>query len=497
MMNKKEQTTMYFVTGSQHLYGDEVLKEVAANSSQIATSLNNSPHIPVSVTYKGVVTSQEEIIAVCEMANNDSSCVGLIFWMHTFSPAKMWVRGIGLLNKPFCHLHTQFNREIPWKTIDMDYMNTHQSAHGGREFGFVVSRMKKYRHVVVGHYAEKDVQEEVGMFSRAALAYHEAKNLKVARFGDNMRQVAVTEGDKVAALETFGFQVDGFGIGDLVDVINEIDEKSVNNLVKVYMSEYEIDGDISNSTFKTALYNEAKIELGLRSFLDTNGYKAFTTTFEDLHGLPQLPGLAVQRLMADGYGFGAEGDWKTSALLRISKVLATGKEGGTSFMEDYTYNFSEEGDTVLGAHMLEVCPSIADKKPILRVRPLGIGGKDDPVRLIFKAKTGNALNATLLDMGHRFRLLVNTLKSVEVPHELPLLPVAHVLWRPEPNLKVSAQAWIYAGGAHHSVFSMAVSPKELEILASMWNIEFVLIDEHTNVRDFNKELMYNEAIYRT
>ncbi len=495
-MKKTEQATIYFVTGSQHLYGDDVLKEVAANSAHIASSLNDSDFIPVPVSYKGVVTSQEDIIGVCEMANNDPHCVGLIFWMHTFSPAKMWVRGIGLLHKPFCHLHTQFNREIPWKTIDMDYMNTHQSAHGGREFGFVVSRMKKYRHVVVGHYQDTDVQQEVGMFTRVALAYDEAKNLKVARFGDNMRQVAVTEGDKVAALEQFGFQVDGFGIMDLVDVIDTIEEEKVTSLVETYKKEYEIDGDFSNPAFKQALYNEAKIELGLRSFLDDGGYKAFTTTFEDLHGLPQLPGLAVQRLMADGYGFGAEGDWKTSALLRISKVLATGKEGGTSFMEDYTYNFSEDGDTVLGAHMLEVCPSIAEKKPLLRVKPLGIGGKDDPVRLIFKAKPGKALNATLLDMGSRFRLLVNTLESVEVPHSLPLLPVAHVLWRPEPNLKVSAQAWIYAGGAHHSVFSMAVVAKELEILASMWGIEFVLIDEHTSIREFNKELAYNDVIYR-
>jgi len=495
-MKKTEQATMYFVTGSQHLYGEDVLKEVGANSAHIASALNDSPHIQVPITNKGVVTTEQEILSVCQMANNDPMCIGLIFWMHTFSPAKMWVKGIGLLNKPFVHLHTQFNREIPWSTIDMDYMNTHQSAHGGREFGFVVSRMKKYRHVVVGHYEDVQVQEEVGMFSRVALAYDEAKHLKVARFGDNMRQVAVTEGDKVAALEKFGFQVDGYGIMDLVDVVNKVADSEVASLVETYKKEYEIDGDLSNPAFKQALYNEAKIELGMRAFLEEGGYKAFTTTFEDLHGLPQLPGLAVQRLMADGYGFGAEGDWKTSALLRISKVLATGKEGGTSFMEDYTYNFSNEGDTVLGAHMLEVCPSIAEKKPILRVKPLGIGGKDDPVRLIFKAKPGKALNATLLDMGTRFRLLVNALESVEVPHELPLLPVAHVLWRPEPNLRISAQAWIYAGGAHHSVFSMAVVAQELEILANMWGIEFVLIDENTKVREFNKELRYNEAIYR-
>lgn len=492
-MKKIEQATLYFVTGSQHLYGEEVLKEVAHDSSVIAEFLDRSSYVPVSISYKGVVKTEVEIVSLCEMANNDPSCIGVVFWMHTFSPAKMWIRGIKLLNKPFAHLHTQFNREIPWETIDMDYMNLHQSAHGGREFGFVVSRLKKYRYVIVGHYKETRVQQELATFSRAALAYNEAKHLKVARFGDNMRQVAVTEGDKVAALEQFGFQVDGFGIGDLVDYVNKVEDKDIKALVALYLKEYEV--EVSSEVFHQSLYNEAKIELALRSFLNDGGYKAFTTTFEDLHGLPQLPGLAVQRLMADGFGFGAEGDWKTAALLRILKVLATGKEGGTSFMEDYTYNFSDDGDTVLGAHMLEVCPSIAEKKPLLRVKPLGIGGKDDPVRLIFKAKTGSALNATLLDLGNRFRLLVNTLESVDVPHPLPLLPVAHVLWRPEPNLTVSAASWIYAGGAHHSVFSMAVDEKELEILASMWGIEFALIDKDTTVREFNRELAYSASIY--
>ena len=494
-MKKIEQATIYFVTGSQHLYGEEVLKQVALDAQSIAKELDQSSHVPVTILYKGVVKGEKEIVSVCEEANNDASCIGVVFWMHTFSPAKMWIRGIQILNKPFAHLHTQFNREIPWSTIDMDYMNLHQSAHGGREFGFVVSRMKKYRYVIVGHYQDQRVQEELGTFTRVALAYNEAKHLKVARFGDNMRMVAVTEGDKVAALEQFGFQVDGYGIGDLVDYINKVGENDVDALVSKYLNEYDVEGETTTETFHQSLRNEAKIELGMRAFLEEGGYKAFTTTFEDLHGLPQLPGLAVQRLMADGYGFGAEGDWKTSALVRICKVLATGRGKGTSFMEDYTYNFSDSGDTVLGAHMLEVCPSIAKEKPLLRVKPLGIGGKADPVRLIFKAKTGPALNATLLDLGNRFRLLVNTLESVDVPHELPLLPVAHVLWRPEPNLTVSAASWIYAGGAHHSVFSLDIDEKELEILSNLWGIEFTLIDKDTNVRRFNKELAWSDSLY--
>jgi L-arabinose isomerase len=486
---------IWFVTGSQHLYGAEVLKKVESNSREIVGGMSGSLKAPVTIIFKSVLTTSDSIRKVCLEANSSDNCAGLIAWMHTFSPAKMWIAGLGLLTKPFAHLHTQFERDIPFKEIDMDFMNLNQSAHGDREFGFINARMGIDRKVIVGHWKEKEVQNQLDIWARAALGKLEMSNLKVARFGDNMRNVAVTEGNKVSAEIQFGFSVHAFGIGDLAKAINDADAGTVNQLVQEYKESYKADSKIfSNSSLKETVYEAAKIEAGLKSFLDQGGFKAFTTNFEDLHGLKQLPGIAVQRLMHQGYGFGAEGDWKTSAIVRVMKVMAEGLSGGTSFMEDYTYHFDPKGMRVLGAHMLEVCSSIASDKPSLEVHPLGIGGKADPVRLVFKAPKGDALNVSLMDMGNRYRLLVNKVEVVDTP-ELPKLPVARVLWDPKPNLKIAAGAWILAGGAHHTSFTQALTLDHIIDLAEMVGIECLIIDEKTNISDFKKELRLNEVYY--
>ena len=475
---------IWFVTGSQNLYGEKTLNQVSANSQQIAESLNIDAAIPVSVVWKPTVTTAENIYAMCRDANADNSCIGIIFWMHTFSPAKMWVRGLGVLSKPFVHFHTQFNRDIPWTDIDMDFMNLNQSAHGGREFGYICTRMRKQRTVVVGHWEAPDVREELGGWARAASGRHEAQTLKVARFGDNMREVAVTEGDKVDAQIQLGFSVNGFGMGDLKDGIDAVPEAKINDLTEQYQSLYVV----SESADQNDIREQARIELGLRAFLEEGGFGAFTTTFENLHGLKQLPGLAVQRLMADGYGFGAEGDWKTAAMTRIIKVMGEGLVGGTSFMEDYTYHLDPEGMLVLGSHMLEVCPSIAAGKPTLEVHPLGIGGKGDPARLVFNGTPGPAINVSMIDMGNRFRMIVNEVDAIAPKHLLPKLPVARVLWVPRPNLKTGATAWILAGGAHHTVYSQSVDTACMEIFCEMVGVELVVIDSATNLRRFKSEL---------
>jgi L-arabinose isomerase len=486
---------IWFVTGSQHLYGAEVLKKVESNSREIVGGMSGSLKAPVTIIFKSVLTTSDSIRKVCLEANSSDNCAGLIAWMHTFSPAKMWIAGLGLLTKPFAHLHTQFERDIPFKEIDMDFMNLNQSAHGDREFGFINARMGIDRKVIVGHWKEKEVQNQLDIWARAALGKLEMSNLKVARFGDNMRNVAVTEGNKVSAEIQFGFSVHAFGIGDLAKAINDADAGTVNQLVQEYKESYKADSKIfTNSSLKETVYEAAKIEAGLKSFLDQGGFKAFTTNFEDLHGLKQLPGIAVQRLMHQGYGFGAEGDWKTSAIVRVMKVMAEGLSGGTSFMEDYTYHFDPKGMRVLGAHMLEVCSSIASDKPSLEVHPLGIGGKADPVRLVFKAPKGDALNVSLMDMGNRYRLLVNKVEVVDTP-ELPKLPVARVLWDPKPNLKIAAGAWILAGGAHHTSFTQALTLDHIIDLAEMVGIECLIIDEKTNISDFKKELRLNEVYY--
>lgn len=486
---------LWFVTGSQHLYGTETLRTVGEHSQIIAKHLSDASAVPVRVIFKPVMTTPEAIYQLCLEANSSPHCAGLITWMHTFSPAKMWIAGLRTLGKPFVHLHTQFNRELPWSTIDMDFMNLNQSAHGDREFGFGVSRMRINRKVVVGYWQDDDVLQELGVWARAACAWHDSQNLKVARFGDNMRQVAVTEGDKVEAQIRLRYTVNGFGIGDLIRQVNEVTDRETDKLVAEYEGTYELAVPLRKGGEKNgALREAARIELGLRSFLEQGGYKAFTDTFEDLHGLPQLPGLAVQRLMADGYGFGAEGDWKTAALVRSMKVMSRGLSGGTSFMEDYTYDL-RNGGKVLGAHMLEVCPSIAGGKPKAEVHPLGIGGKADPVRLVFTTRTGPAVNATVVDMGERFRMIVNTVEVVK-PDPLPNLPVASAVWVPQPNLKIGAAAWILAGGAHHTGFSQALTPEHLEDFAEMAGLEFVLIDKKTELRDFKNQLRWNDLYYR-
>ncbi len=475
---------IWLVTGSQHLYGAATLALVAEHAGAVAAALDAAEGVPVRVIAKPVMTRPEEILALCREANNADSCVGIVAWMHTFSPAQMWMAGLRLLTKPLLHLHTQFNRSLPWATIDMDFMNLNQSAHGDREFGFITARLRLPRKVVTGFWGDPETVGEIAAWSRAAAGWREAQQLKVARFGDNMRSVAVTEGDKVAARAQFGISVDGFGVGDLVASMAAVSASAVASLVAEYRSLYTITAEHDKPE---AMAEAARIELGLRRFLEEGGYEAFTDTFQDLHGLPQLPGIAVQRLMADGYGFGGEGDWKTAALVRVMKVMAEGAPGGTSFMEDYTYDFSGV-PKVLGAHMLEVCPSIAAERPSLEIHPLGIGGKADPVRLVFTAPSGPAVVASLVDMGDRFRLVANVVDVIQPDAPLPKLPVARAVWVPRPSLKVAATAWIYAGGAHHTGLSQALTMEHLEDFAEMAGVELIRIDEDTKLPALRAEL---------
>jgi len=491
-----KQFEFWFVAGSQHLYGPKALEKVAANARQIAAALDAAPGIPGTILFQPVVKSAEEATALCQRANADANCAGLITWCHTFSPSKMWINGLRLLRKPLLHFHTQHNRDIPWATIDMDFMNLNQAAHGDREHGFIMSRMRLQRKVVVGFWRETEVQGHIGAWTRAAAAWHDWQVAKFCRFGDNMREVAVTEGDKVAAQMQFGFSVNGYGVGDLVRKINQVTDHQINALVKDYHASYVIGADLRpGGSMRESLREAARIEVGLRAFLTGGGFKGFTDTFEDLHGLTQLPGLAVQRLMAEGYGFGAEGDWKTAALVRAMKVMASGLKGGASFMEDYTYHLEPRNMKVLGAHMLEICPSIASGRPSLEVHPLGIGGKADPVRLVFDTPPGPALNASLIDLGNRFRLLINEVEAVRPDKPLPKLPVARAVWRCKPDLQTAAAAWIYAGGAHHTGFSPCVTTEMLEDFGQMAGIETVIIDDKTTVREFLKELRGNEVYY--
>ena len=488
---------IWFLTGSQHLYGPEAIEQVGAHSREIAAYLDSAAAIPPEIVYKPVLTTAEEIYSICSEANTNAQCLGVIAWMHTFSPAKNWIAGLTALQKPLLHLHTQYNRDIPWSEIDMDFMNLNQAAHGDREFGFMMSRLRLRRKVVVGHWRDETVQGQVGVWARAAAAWAETQNLKVARFGDNMRAVAVTEGDKVAAQVQFGYQVNGYGVGDLAAVVDQVSDAEIDALAAEYEASYQVSADLRTGGARhDSIREAARIEIGLTQFLQDGDFGAFTTTFEDLHGLAQLPGLSVQRLMAAGYGFGAEGDWKTAALLRSLKVMAEGMEGGTSFMEDYTYHFHPDNMAVLGAHMLEVCPSIAVGQPSLEVHPLGIGGKADPARLVFNTPAGAALNASLVDMGDRFRMIVNTVDVIEPEAPLPKLPVARALWRPQPNLQVGAAAWIYAGGAHHTVFSQALNAEHIYDFSEMAGVEYVQIDKSTELRQFKNELRWNDVAYK-
>ena len=465
---------VWFLTGSQHLYGPETLEQVAVHSREIAGALNEASAIPVKVVFKPVLTTPEEMFNTIREVNNADNCIGVIAWMHTFSPAKNWISALKALNKPMAHLHTQYNRDIPWADIDMDFMNLNQAAHGDREFGFMVSRLRMNRKVVVGHWSDPEVQERLGVWARAASAWADSQDMRVARFGDNMRSVAVTEGDKVEAQMRLGYQVSGYGVGDLVEHINAASDADLNALIQEYEDSYTIADDLrSGGARHSSIIEAGRIELGLRSFLTEGNFKAFTTTFENLHGMVQLPGLAPQRLMADGIGFSGEGDWKTAALVRAMKVMASGLAGGTSFMEDYTYHLNPGGMQVLGSHMLEICPSIADGKAALEVHPLGIGGKADPARLVFNTPAGAGINASLVDMGNRFRMIVNDVDVVKAERDMPELPVARTLWIPQPDLKVGAAAWIYAGGAHHTGFSQALTWEHIADYADIAGIEFV------------------------
>ena len=487
---------VWFVTGSQGLYGPQVLEQVAQHSQEIASALSLAPAIPVTVVFKPVLTNPDAIHRLCLEANATPNCVGLITWMHTFSPAKMWIAGLTALKKPLAHLHTQYNRDIPWAEIDMNFMNLNQAAHGDREYGFIVSRLRLNRKVVVGHWQDPEVQASLGAWARAACGWHDWQGARVARFGDNMREVAVTEGDKVEAQIRMGYDVYGYGVGDLVQEVQQVSDAEIDRLVAEYEAAYSMAPDLKVGGSRHASVREAaRIEIGLGNFLKAGDFKAFTSSFEELHGLAQLPGLAVQRLMAAGYGFGGEGDWKTSALVRAMKVMGAGLTGGTTFMEDYTYHLDPAGNKVLGAHMLEICESIAEGKPSLQVHPLGIGGKADPARLVFTARPGPALNASIMDMGNRFRMLVNVVDVVPAEQALPKLPVARALWIPQPNLKVAAAAWIYAGGAHHASYSQAVTPEMLSDFAEIAGLEFLLIDKDTRVDEFKKELRWNEMYY--
>jgi len=486
---------IWFVTGSQHLYGPETLEKVAEHSQQIAAALTADESIGFTVTFKPVLTGPDEIRRLCLDANSDDNCIGIITWMHTFSPAKMWIAGLSLLTKPLLHLHTQFNRDIPWDSIDMDFMNLNQSAHGDREFGFIGARLGIGRKIVVGHWEAGDVRDDIGAWARVALGNAVSRKLKIARFGDNMRQVAVTEGDKVEAQTIFGWETNGFGVGDLVARVNGFSDAEVDTVMGQYEARYDLAPELKEpGPGRDAVRVQARIELGLSAFLSEGGFGAFTTTFEDLHGLDQLPGLAVQRLMQAGYGFAGEGDWKTAGLVRVMKTIAGNK--GTSFMEDYTYHFNAADQLVLGSHMLEICPTIAETRPRIEVHPLSIGGKADPARMVFDGAKGPAICASIVDMGNRFRLIVNNVDAVKSPREMPKLPVARVLWKPQPSLRVAAEAWIRAGGAHHTGFSFNVTTDQMVSWAEMTGIECAVIDKSTTPRAFENELRWSDIAWK-
>jgi L-arabinose isomerase len=488
---------LWFVAGSQHLYGDEAIARVDVNAAEVAAGLDAAAPMPVRVVHKPVVTTPEAIRTLCLEANSAEACVGLVVWMHTFSPARMWIAGLAALQKPLLHLHTQFNRELPWAEIDMDFMNLNQSAHGDREHGFLETRLSRRRKTIAGHWQDLFLVERVAGWARAACGWHEAQRLTVARFGDNMRHVAVTEGDKVEAQMRFGFTVNGYGVGELVDAVGAVPADAVERLLQDYEESYELAPELGRAgPRRGSLVEAARIEAGLRAFLERGGFGAFTDTFEDLHGLAQLPGIAAQRLMADGFGFGAEGDWKTAALVRILKTMAEGLPGGTSFMEDYTYDFSAGDPLVLGAHMLEICPSIAADRPSCEIHPLSIGGRGDPVRLVFTAEPGPAVVVCLLDLGDRFRLVANEVDVVAPPAPLPKLPVARAVWKPKPDFETAAEAWLEAGGSHHTVFTSALGIEPLSDLAEMAGVELLVIDGRTDGRDFRNELRWNQAYYR-
>lgn len=486
--------TFWFLTGSQQLYGDEILERVENQSKKMVERFNQDKKILFQVEFKQVLTNSKDIHRNILKANQDENCAGIITWMHTFSPAKMWIFGLNSLQKPLLHLHTQYNQNIPWQSIDMNYMNLNQSAHGDREFGFMGTRLNIARKVITGHWENEEVITRMNNWMKTAIAVTEGPNIRVARFGDNMRNVAVTDGDKIEAQIKFGWTVDYYGIGDLVEAMDEITNKEIENLFEEYAKLYELPEEaFQPGNTRESILEQARIELGLKSFLMARNYNAFTTNFEDLHGMKQLPGLAAQRLMAEGYGFGGEGDWKTAALLRMMKIISENK--GTSFMEDYTYHFEPGNEMILGSHMLEICPTISANKPKVVVSPLGIGGKADPARLVFDGRSGHAIVASLVELGGRYRLVLNKVNALGVSETTPNLPVAKVLWKPEPSLTTATEAWIYAGGAHHTVFSYEVTEEQLYDFADMVNIECVVIDKTTNIREFRNTIKMNQMLW--
>ena len=485
-----------FLTGSQDLYGEETLAQVRAQADTIVAGLDGAAAIPVRIRHEPTVKEPDGIRRACLEASADDSCIGVIGWMHTFSPAKMWIAGLQALQKPFLHLHTQFGRELPWADIDMDFMNLNQSAHGDREFAYIVSRLRRPRTTVAGHWQDVVVQARIGAWARAAAGAHEARHLRVARFGDNMREVAVTEGDKVEVQARLGVAVNGYGVSELVARVGGVSDAAVDGLCAEYDDTYDVVPELRpGGPRRDSMRDAARIELALRAFLEEGGFGAFTDTFEDLGGLKQLPGIAAQRLMADGYGFGGEGDWKTATLVRIVKVMSEGLDGGVSFMEDYTYDFGAGAAQVLGSHMLEVCPSIAAGRARCEIHPLSIGGRDDPVRLVFTGAPGPAVVVGLSDMGTRLRLVANEVDAVAPPADLPSLPTARALWQPRPDLRTAAECWLLAGGPHHTCYSQAVGLEVIEDFAEMVGIELVTIEADTDARRFGRELRWSSVYW--
>ena len=490
-MPKIEENEVWFVVGSQLLYGSEVLETVAQRGQEMASFINSNKNIPCKFVYKGTIKSNEEVTAIVKQANYDDRCVGIVAWCHTFSPSKMWINGLKLLQKPYCHFATQYNVEIPNEEIDMDFINLNQAAHGDREHGFIGARMRLHRKVIVGHWKDEKVIKELGGWVRAAVGYHVSQNLSVVRFGDNMREVAVTEGDKVEAQIKLGWQVNTWPVGELVDAISKVTEEEAEAKVKEYREKYQLDTDDFH-----AVYYQAKEEIAIERILEREHADAFTNTFQDLWGMEELPGIASQNLMARGFGYGAEGDWKTAAMVHIIKAMTQGLAGGSSFMEDYTYHFEKENGYSLGAHMLEICPSIATAKPRIEVHPLGIGGKESPARLVFEGHAGKAIVISLIDMGGRLRLIVQDIECVKTIMEMPNLPVARVMWKILPNLREGICHWITAGGAHHTVLTYDATAEMLEDWAEMMDIEFVHLTENTTIEELKKELRVNDLLWK-
>ena len=488
---------IWFLTGSQDLYGEDTLRQVAEQSQAVARALDEATAVPVRVVWKPVLKDSDAIRRMALEANAADACLGVIAWMHTFSPAKMWIAGLDALRTPLLHLHTQANVELPWATIDMDFMNLNQAAHGDREFGYIQTRLGVPRKTVVGHVSNPVVAERIGTWARAAAGWAATHELKLARFGDNMRNVAVTEGDKTEAELRFGVSVNTWGVNDLVAAVDEVADSSVDALVAEYEDLYDVAPELRKGAERhDSLRYGARQELGLLALLTSLGATAFTTNFEDLGALRQLPGLAVQRLMSQGYGFGAEGDWKTAVLVRAAKVMGEGLPGGASLMEDYTYNLVPGDEKILGAHMLEICPSLTTARPSLEIHPLGIGGKEDPVRLVFDTDAGPGVVVALSDMRDRFRLTANVVDIVPPDADLPNLPVARAVWKPRPDFSTSAEAWLTAGAAHHTVLSTAIGVEVFADFAEIARTELLVIDERTTIRDFAREIRWNQAYYR-